>query len=476
MKIRFWMALWVGKITSIVVKIIGKKGTTFPGLVARKICPNIIRLLAASFEEGTVMITGTNGKTTTNNLLAAILEKAGKKVAFNREGANMLTGITGALLHYTSFTGKPQATLLLLEVDEATVPGFCKEVTPRLAIVTNFFRDQLDRYGELDTTIKLVKDSLPLGTELILNADDPLVAQMGLNRTKVSYYGVSNLPVSKTESLETREGKYCPNCGNVLSYTLFHYGQLGIYECLNCGFRRPQPNIEAQEVSQDETGISFLIENDGDYRVPLQGYYNLYNALAAFCTADRLGINRQDIGQGLLSFVSDAGRMEQFSLPGCDLTLTLVKNPMGFNQVINTVVQLDKSLYLLIAINDLAADGRDISWLWDVNFEVLGLQNERIKQIVCAGLRAEDMALRLKYAGVAEEKLIIEHSLEKAVEILEKCQPIQDKQRLLRETVFVFPTYTALFPLREILVKKAVETGQTKKETRQKEEGQGGSA
>lgn len=455
MNVRFWPALWVGKIMSILLRLLGKKGTTFPGFVARKICPEITGMLASSFPEGAVVITGTNGKTTTNNLLASILKTAGKTVAFNREGANMLPGITGALLQNTTFTGKTTASLLLLEVDEATLPALCKQLSPRMAVITNFFRDQLDRYGELDTTVRLVEQSLPAGTELILNADDPLVAYIGSKRRGVYYYGAGSLPNSRRESTETREGRYCSQCGQELFYELFHYGQLGIYHCPGCGFQRPRPDIEAREVYQEETGISFWV--DREYMVPLQGYYNLYNALAAFCTADRLGVDREDIRQGLLNFVSDAGRMEQFSLPSCNLTLTLIKNPTGFNQVIHTLAGFDKPLRLLIAINDLAADGRDISWLWDVDFEILASKAENIHQVVCSGLRAEDIALRLKYAGFEEERIVLEHSLEKAVELLEKNTPVS-----VDEAVFILPTYTVLFPLREILVGKRICESQSK--------------
>lgn len=459
MKIRFWLALWIGKKINILLKILGKKGTTFPGYVARKICPDIIRFLADAFPEGTIMITGTNGKTTTNNLLASILKTAGKKVAFNKEGANMLTGITGVLLQNTSFTGKTSASLLLLEVDEATVPGLCQQLTPRIAVITNFFRDQLDRYGELDTTIKLVKESLPSSTELILNADDPLVAQIGADRKEVFYYGVSSLPVSRPKSIETREGRYCFLCGQELEYQIFHYGQLGIYHCPGCAFKRPDPLIEAREVNQEEAGITFWV--DGEYRVPLQGYYNLYNALAAFCAADRLGIDRKDIRQGLLNFVSDAGRMEQFTLHGVPLTLTLVKNPTGFNQVIHTLAGLNKPLRILIAINDLAADGRDISWLWDVDFEILVAKEGKLNQIICSGLRAEDMALRMKYAGFTGENLLVEHSLEKAVVLLEGHEDSK-QEATEQEAIYILPTYTALFPMREILVGKQDSESQNK--------------
>ncbi|HHV63688.1 MAG TPA: DUF1727 domain-containing protein [Peptococcaceae bacterium] len=448
MILRFWLALWLGKIVNIVLKALGKKGTSFPGYLAYRICPSIISLLASSFPEGAVLITGTNGKTTTNNLLASICRAQGKKVAFNKEGSNMLQGITGVLLQNTSFLGKNRADLLLLEVDEGTVPALLKQITPRVMILTNFFRDQLDRYGELDTTVKLVKESLPSDTELILNADDPLVAQIGSGRPKVYYYGSKSLPISQKESREAREGRYCAHCGQELRYTLFHYGQLGIYECTECGFKRPAPYLEAQEVFQDESGITFWL--DREYKVPLQGYYNLYNALAAFCAAERLGISRENIHLGLINYVSAAGRMEQFTLPGFQLTLNLIKNPTGFNQVITTLAGLNKPLYLLLVINDLAADGRDVSWLWDTELEILCQPEDKIKGVVCSGLRAEDMALRLKYAGLKPEKIIIEKSLPKAVELLENFKPDGN------EAVYVLPNYTPLFPIRDILLAKRV--------------------
>jgi len=452
MKLRFWLALWAGKMTSMVLKLLGKRGTTFPGFVARKICPDIIRQLAAGFAEGTLVVTGTNGKTTTNNLLASILKTAGLKIAFNKEGANMLAGITVTLLQNTSWRAKAQASLLLLEVDEGSVPLLCRQISPRLVVVTNFFRDQLDRYGELDTTIKLVQDALPQSTELVLNADDPLVVRLGHGREKVWYFGVKAFPSSKAESTETREGKYCSHCGQELQYSLFHYGQLGIYSCSGCDFRRPQPEIEAVQVVEDNGAIGFQVDQE-HYGLPLPGSYNLYNALAAFCAAVRLGIDREIIRRGLLDFKAEAGRMEQFRLGSKQLTLTLVKNPTGFNQVLNAILNTNKPLRLLIAINDLAADGRDVSWLWDVDFENLAKHRSLIRQIICSGLRAEDMALRLKYAGFAENSLQLERSLERAVEIL----ATESRSATGEELIYVLPTYTALFTMREILLKRPAE-------------------
>lgn len=439
---RFWIALWASKLTGFALKLLGKKATTFPGVLAQRIHPEILRDLGANYGEGIIIVTGTNGKTTTSNLLAGILQTAGKEVAFNQAGANMLSGITGALIANTTWTGSTNAQMALLEVDEATVPKLCRQLTPRLAVVTNFFRDQLDRYGELDTTVRLVKQALPAATTLILNADDPLVAQFGINGSKVRYYGVERTPESRTDSSETREARFCPACGQVLEYSLYHYGQLGLFNCSSCGFSRPLPDSLAEHIHLEEGKIVFRV-GVSTFELGMTGFFNLYNALAALAAARELGVGDQDSISGLRQFVPQAGRMERFVLGSGSLTLALVKNPTGFNQIISTMLGQTQHIDILIAINDLAADGRDISWLWDADFERLGQADARVGRVICSGLRAEDMALRLKYAGVAEDKILLEKSLEQAVELLEACRQ--------QGAAFVLPTYTALFPTRDIL-------------------------
>lgn len=448
---RFWVALWAGKLITKGLLVTGKKGTTLPGKIANWIDPELMRHLSVAYTDGIIMITGTNGKTTTANLLASILRQSGKEFAFNQAGANLVTGITGALIQNTRWNGFSRASLALLEVDEATVPKFCEQVSPTLAIVTNFFRDQLDRYGELDTTVRMVRESLSSETLLVLNADDPLVAQFGTDHAQVVYYGVERTPDSVSESQETREARFCPVCGTELDYTLFHYGQLGLFNCLGCGFHRPEPQILAQNVHLEADLLLFQV-GVSPFALSLQGYYNLYNALAALTAARQLGLNDGVIERGLRGFIPQAGRMERFYLPEGEITLTLVKNPTGFDQVIQTMLGVNQPLRILIGINDLAADGRDISWLWDVNFERLGVHEASIKQVICTGLRAEDIALRLKYAGISVEKLVIEHTLAEALDRLQAS-------RAVAEVAFILPTYTLLFPLREILEDRQEKAG-----------------
>ncbi|MDR3289230.1 MAG: Mur ligase family protein [Peptococcaceae bacterium] len=464
---RFWLALWGCKITDGVIRLLGKSGTTLPGVVANRLDPRIISHLGrGNYPEGIIIVTGTNGKTTTANLLANVLKQAGKKFSFNEAGANLVTGITGAMARNTGWLGRTRAKLALWEVDEATVPQLCAQITPTQAIVTNFFRDQLDRYGELDTTVRLVREVLPESTRLILNADDPLVAQFGLGRQDVVYFGVERTPESSERSDETREARFCPQCGAELAYSLFHYGQLGRFSCPVCTYQRPEPQIQAREVRCEEQRIVFQVDGqEGSLALP--GYYNLYNALAAYSSAKTLGIASGTIMEGLRGFAPQAGRMEAFALRQGRVILTLVKNPAGFNQVIRTVLGAAsrQPLRLLLAINDQAADGRDVSWLWDVDFELLQAIEENISLVICAGLRAEDMVVRLKYAGITEEKIRLEDDLAKAVALLQKDWGSGGQ-------AYALPTYTALRPLRDILAAKSRQAGagSGRQETRKSKE------
>ncbi|MDA8442053.1 MAG: MurT ligase domain-containing protein [Peptococcaceae bacterium] len=445
-KLRFIAAVWLGKTVFWLSRLMGKNGTTLPGALALKLSPQLIGYLARQLPKGTVIVTGTNGKTTTANMLAAIFAKTNLNLTFNQAGANLITGVATAFLNSSDWSGSIKTEMAVLEVDEATVSKVAPQVMPHTVIITNFFRDQLDRYGELDKTVWLVKetvlDNLPKA-KLILNADDPLVAQIGVGRTNVVYYGVSANEYGTAQSNQAREARHCSFCGYTYVYDFYHYGQLGIYRCPKCGFKRPAPQVLAEEVGlHDLEGISFKV-GATDFYLQHQGFYNVYNALAAIAAAENMGIDDQTIKTALQEFKPQAGRMEQFAVGTNRITLSLVKNPTGLNEVIRAMVQGNKQLDLLIAINDNAADGRDISWLWDVDFELL---QGRIDHVICAGTRAEDMAVRLKYAGIATDKLAIIKDLNQALASLTERQHSE-------QGIYVLPTYTALFPLRDALSK-----------------------
>lgn len=444
--IRLVFSIIVGKSVIVFNRMVGKKGTSLPGMIALKICPDLIRQLRNEHDK-VVVVTGTNGKTTTSNLLADILRAGGTKLTHNSAGANMVSGIATAFIESSDLMGKTESSIAVVEIDEATMPKVIPMLDPDMVVITNFFRDQLDRYGELDKTIALTVEAIDKlkNTLVLLNADDPLVATIGSKiKLPVKYFGVSQNRYSYKESNQVIEGRYCPICQGEYKYEYYHYGQLGLYHCPQCGYRRPEPDYLVDQVDLSEK-VQFRVNYQGEtkeFLLSTQGFYNLYNALAAITASLECDCRIEDIRKGLGNYKPKAGRMENFKIDGKDTTLTLVKNPTGFNEVLKTLVQSQGQKGLVIAINDLDADGRDVSWLWDVDFEVLN--DASLDFIICSGLRGEDMAVRLKYAGVDTSKISIVKDLKQAiVRALEKT--------VWPNRLYVLPTYTNLFPSQKIL-------------------------
>jgi len=422
---RFWAALLAGKIVIFLCRLFRYPGTSLPGVVALKICPQLLYTLAPAYEQ-VVAVTGTNGKTTTANLIAHILRSSNISAANNHEGANMLSGVATALIRDCTMSGKARSQIAILEVDEGSVGKAFPAVKPDLVVVTNYFRDQLDRYCELDHNITLLRRvlaDLPK-TSLLLNADDPLVVTAGRDQSAVSYYGVEGKQSEdETSDCDIREGKFCPDCGDPISYHYYHYGQLGDYYCTGCAFQRPVPDFLAYDVKDDDY-LEFTLDvrqgkdfiNTLHLRAPMQGFYNIYNVLAASAAAITLGVSQQVITASLMEYIPATGRMERFLYKGRPCTLALIKNPAGLNEVLKTLLRTEGEKALVIAINDLAADGRDVSWLWDAGLEMLNEQS--IKKVICSGSRAGDIAVRLKYAGVPRVKLVLEPGCRESLEIL----------------------------------------------------------
>lgn len=440
--IRVAVAITAAKILICLSRWLGNQGTDFPGRVARRLAPDILCRLAANVQEEIFVVTGTNGKTTTTNMVAKILEEKGYSFVHNRAGANMMTGITTAFIHNTNLLGTKTFAYALLETDEANVPLLLREIHPRVVLITNFFRDQLDRYGELDRTIGLIKDAVrDTDIELILNADDPLVVHFH-NDTGLHcwYYGFEETDYDVKQGEDSREGRFCVFCGHELEYERFHYAQLGKFQCPHCGSSNPRRNFTGHNL-QMTPEISMLV-NDINIESPYHGFYNAYNILAAVSIAKLVGIQDDVVQHAIGKYRPRAGRMEQFGIGDKKAIQILVKNPTGFNQTLAAMNTDPSSKVLFFALNDNAADGRDVSWIWDAHVE--SVAGTDIRQIVCSGLRSGDAALRFKYAGFDPERIKVESELEAAIRLALQAEA---------QAHYFLCTYTTLFPSRKILTR-----------------------
>jgi UDP-N-acetylmuramyl tripeptide synthase len=454
-------AILAGRLAARASRAVGAGGgTTVPGRVAMAVAPGLIGRIAARLPGGVILVAGTNGKTTTARLLGGILEAAGRPAVHNRAGANLLTGIAAALIERATAGGRPQAEVGLFEVDEFTLPAAVEAARPSIVILLNLFRDQLDRYGEIDIIAERWRRSLaalPPRAAVVANADDPMVADVATAwQGPRLLFGLEDAP-DRGEGVRTLEhaadARYCYRCGVLYEYGLVTLGHMGHYRCPQCGVARPQPAVRARDVRlQGADGASFtvtLAEADVAVSTTLPGLYNVYDAVAAAAGALALGIDTPTITRGLATTAPAFGRGERVGIDGREALFLLAKNPAGFNEVLRTVLHAEATPVILIAINDLIADGRDISWLWDVDFEML---HGRARAVVVTGLRAEDMALRLKYAGVASDRVTVEVDALRA--LLVGRALLRDGERL-----YVLPTYTAMLHLRDRLVRQGYAPG-----------------
>jgi UDP-N-acetylmuramyl tripeptide synthase len=443
------LAVVAGKISAKAIRALHiGLGSNLPGRVARKMAPTVLSVLAKQAKNGCLAVTGTNGKSTTSGFISSILHQAGFKIVHNRQGANLITGITASLIEAAEWRGNLDCDYCLFEIDEATLPNVAAEVPLKAIVVTNLFRDQLDRFGELDTTARLINKGIDCNhTPAILNCDDPNVAQLATESDRI-YYGVeSDIEGAgcgdERSSTQYLELAYCPKCGHGYSYSRFYYGQLGHYSCPNCGNQRPAADVAAEDVVLSAHGSQFTLRlgaNKFGVNLSLPGLFNVYNALAAAAMAYKLGIDGSVISSGLNNYITLFGRSEKITIGTTPIVIQLIKNPAGASQVIKAAAA-DANARLLIAINDNLADGRDISWLWDADFELLGNHNHKL---VVSGKRAEDMAVRMKYAGVPNEQIEVITDLKKALAAAVKMT--SDGQ-----TLWILPTYTCLLSLQKIL-------------------------
>lgn len=404
MGIRTSVAIASAKALSLACRLAGRQGVTMAGKLAMKIDPNILKILSKQVRGPILVTCGTNGKTTTNNLICSAFESEGKKVVCNHTGSNMLMGVAAAFVLSATLSGRLDADAAVIEVDEASAKRVFPHMKPHYMVLTNLFRDQLDRYGEIDLTMNLLKEALDMAPDLkiIVNGDDSLSTYLALESGHPYVtYGISEQVFRDQNSGEIREGQFCKKCGSRLVYDFYHFSQLGTYRCPGCDFKRPQIDFDANHISL-RGGLSFDLVRGGKkedhIEASYRGFYNIYNILACYAACRTAGLSMQGFDRILKEYKPEFGRNELFRIKGSSVLLNLAKNPAGFNQNISSVMEDPNDKDLIIVINDNAQDGKDISWLWDVDFD--RFSGGEIRSITVSGIRCQDMRLRLKYVGI----------------------------------------------------------------------------
>ncbi|MBD2505708.1 Mur ligase family protein [Nostoc muscorum FACHB-395] len=435
-RLRLGFAVSVAKSVTFIVRSLRLgAASVLPGSIARRIEPRLLELLSQQVKNGVILIAGTNGKTTTALLLCTILERKGFRVTHNSTGANLENGLMTALLESTNLLGTLNTDYAILEVDENIVPRVLKPLQPRIILCLNLFRDQLDRYGEVDTISKRwtkVISTLPTETVVIPNADDPTLSNLGQQLPqRVLFFGL-NEPEHYLEAIpHAVDSIYCPKCGHSLDYKGVYLSHLGDFTCPKCGFTKSKPTLESSEWSQI-----------------LVGLYNKYNTLAAATAAIELGVDEVTIRDTINTFQAAFGRAEDLVINGKRVRILLSKNPVGTNETIRVVTQSTDKTTLLV-LNDRTPDGTDVSWIWDVDTEKLV---ERGGTLVVSGDRVYDMALRLRYSQKSLESsinLIVEEDLRQAIATALEHTPEN-------ETLHILPTYSAMLEVREVLTGRKI--------------------
>jgi UDP-N-acetylmuramyl tripeptide synthase len=421
-------------------------GTTLPGKLVWKLDPGALDALAARLPQGVALVSATNGKTTTTAMASSILAPS-RSLAWNNSGANLASGVTSTLL------AADGADLGLLEVDEFVLPEVMRRTRPRLVCLGNLFRDQLDRYGELEHIAERWRgavDGLDPTATLVANADDPLVGALAEERERTLLFGVDDPRRARSALQHASDSKYCVRCGHPYLYDAAYVGHLGAYRCPSCGHARPALDVVAREIEPEGLdGVSFALharEGTARVRLAVPGLYNVYNALAAAASTLSLGAGLDDVVAGLERFTAAFGRFERLTVDDRHVLLLLVKNPAGANEALRTLEEGGVPPVLVVALNDRIADGRDVSWIWDVDFEPV---LERAGHVVVSGERAAELALRFTYGGFPRERLELEPRLEAALDRGVELTPAGGE-------LVVLPTYTAMLELRAIATARGV--------------------
>ncbi len=446
MKIRIFLAVLSCKLSRALLRLLGRGGTDFPGRIALKICPDLLGTLAKNVT--TLIVTGTNGKTTTARMIEQSWQASGISFFANKSGANLLSGVTAEFAIHSTLFGKCRHTHALIESDEGALKLISRYVDVKALVVTNVFRDQLDRYGDVTGTLESIRAGVKNSPNavLVLNADDSLSSTLADDvPNKTVFYGI-DVPIYGSRVTELSDAPFCIRCKGEYVYDYVTYGHLGGYRCLHCGYQRPQPQVSVTEVIVSDAEHSEVSVRVGEEvcrtDIHLPGGYNIYNACAAMAAGYALALDAQTVSHAMAEFSCGFGRMEKFTLNGTDTRMILIKNPAGCNQVLNFLAQMHEPFVFGVCLSDHVQDGRDVSWIWDTDFERL-CSMDMLSEIYVSGVRAEDMALRFKYAGIEAERL----------HIIKDEKAFLEAMTAAKKPVFIMPTYTAMLSLRATVSK-----------------------
>ena len=442
------LAILLCKLLRLLSRLLHRGGTAMPGRFALKLCPDLLARLSKNVRS--VVITGTNGKTSSSRIVEQAFVEQGRSYFANRSGANLLSGITTEFVMNCTLGGKMKKEWAVIECDEAAAVKVFPQLQPQVVVVTNLFRDQLDRFGEVTHTLSNIRtaiEAVPQAT-LCLNADCSLCSSLALSLpNRVVYFGMEKGAVPSRAKPELSDATHCIRCKTEYEYDYISYGHLGGFRCPKCGYARHAADYAVTDViEQRSSGTTAAFSIRGERRVVeinLPALYNVYNAVGALAAAMESGVGADEAVRALASFQCGFGRMEAFRLGKADVRMMLVKNPAGCNQVIDYLENLHNRLVLAICLNDRGADGTDISWIWDAEFERLNSIAGRIEKVIVSGDRAQDMRVRLKYAGIPDENITVERDYEKLVSSLEPLQT----------DVCLMPTYTAMLELRSVMIR-----------------------
>lgn len=440
--IKSFFSILAGKTTIFLSKHILKGGSTFPGTVALKFDRKILSTVAKDYK--VILVTGTNGKTTTTSMITNIFKNKGYRVITNNTGANLFRGIVSCFIDNYKFSKSNKGSYAIIEVDEANLKFVTDYITPEIITITNLFRDQLDRYGEVYTTLEKILEGVhkvPSST-LVLNGDDSLFGVLDVKNPKV-YYGFSN-PINDNNTIDINaDAKFCKVCKAPYKYNFVTYNHLGDYYCSECGYKRPELKYKMEGIIDQTPNSSSVVISGNEVTISQSGIYNIYNGLCAYSIASESGIENDIIASSLGKVDSSFGRQEKIQIEDKNVQIILVKNPAGYNQALDTLCLNKESFSTLFMLNDNYADGRDVSWIWDVNFEKLS--SLPIEDVFISGIRLYDMAVRLKTAGLKEETFIIEEDYEKLTEKLKASKS---------NNIYILATYTAMINYRKFLYSK----------------------